>query len=222
MVQIPPGIAINSATAGQRTPPSAFRRLWSTMWKQTAPGVPVAGILPAQAGYNPLDVLPHASLMQYTVKAGYAATLRAGEGGYFVGTPIDVTVPTAAAHATLPRIDRIYIVQPDYEKAETGEARIDVVNGTADSSPSVPALPAGALELGRKLVPAAAANTTTGTPISDKPSQIQLNIGSISASQISDPQNIDAGKVGGKKITINNTGVAPATPAVGDAWVDWS
>jgi hypothetical protein len=222
MVQIQPGLFIHSATAAQRAPASAARRILSSFLKQSAPGVPVAGVLAAQAGYTPLDVLPHASLMQYTVKAGYAVTLRSGEGGYIVGTQSDVTVPTIAAHATLPRYDVLYIVQPDYEKSETGEARIDVVNGTAASTPTVPSLPAGALELGRKLVPAGATNTTTGTAISNKPAKTGVNVESITVSQISDPQNLDAAKIGGRKITVNNTGTAPSSPAVGDVWVDYS
>lgn len=221
MVQIQPGVFINSATAGQRTPASAMRRIFSTLFAQTAPGVPQAGVIGAQSGYTPLDVLPHASLMQYTVKAGYAITLRSGEGGYIVGSHQDVTVPTTAAHATLPRYDVIYIIQPDYEKSETGEARIDVVNGTAAGSPSVPSAPTGALVLGRKLVPAAATNTTTGTAIDTKPSAVKLNLGAITASQISDQSNIDAGRINGKKFTVTN-GSAPSSPAVGDVWVDYS
>lgn len=220
MVTIEPGIAINSPVEGQRTPPSAFRRIWSTLLKQTAPGVPVSGVLAAQDGYTPLDVLPSATLMQYTVKAGYAVTLRAGEGGYIVGSYQDVTVSTDPAHASLARYDRIYIVQPDYEKSETGNARIDVVVGTPSSTPGLPDLPTGALELGRKLVPSGATNTTSGTAISNKPSVVALNVGTISASQISDPLNLSVGRIRGKRIDVQTT--APSSPAVGDVWVDYS
>lgn len=221
MVQIQPGIAINSDVEGQRTPPSAFRRIFSTLFGQTAPGVPVGGVIPAQAGYVPLDVLPHASLMQYTIKAGYAVTLRSGEGGYIVGSHQDVTVTTVAAHASLSRYDVLYIVQPDYEKAEMGEARIDVANGDAASSPTVPSLPAGALELGRKLIGPGVTNTTSGAAISNKPATVKLNVGSVLAAQVADPENLDVGKINGKAITVNATGVAPSSPAVGDMWVDY-
>lgn len=220
MVQIPPGIAINSAVEAQRNPPSAFRRIFSSLFVQSAPGRPLAGVIPAQAGFNPLDVTGDADSMVYHVNAGYAITLRDGEGGYIVGTPDPVDVPTAPAHSTLPRIDRIYIVQPDYEKAEVGEARIDVVNGTAAQNPTPPDLPAGALELGRKRVDAGASNTNLGVAISDKPGLVALNIRSISASQISDPLNLNVGRINGSKISVSLS--APSSPAVGDVWVDYN
>lgn len=220
MVEILTGLAINSPVEADRTPPISFRQILAQLLQQTAAGTPVVGILPAPG--TPLAVQGHATLMQYTVKAGWAVTTRAGKGAYIVGTITDVVVPTAAAHATLPRIDRIYIVQPDPELSESGKARIDVVNGTPASTPTVPALPTGALELSRKTIAAGATNTNAGAAFSNQAALTGLNIGAIAAAAISDPQNINAGRVNGVKITSSGTGVAPAGPAVGDLWADWS
>uniref|UniRef100_A0AAU6R6J7 Tail fiber protein n=1 Tax=Micrococcus phage Kurnik TaxID=3092208 RepID=A0AAU6R6J7_9CAUD len=43
----------------------------------------------------------------------------------------------------------------------------------------------------------------------------------ITASMISDQQNINAGRLNGRRFTVSNTG-APSAPAVGDVWIDWS
>jgi hypothetical protein len=220
MVNILTGLAINSDVPGERTPPISFRMILASLLQQTAAGAPVPGILPAPG--TPLAVLGSASAMSYTVKAGYAVTTRASKGAYVVGTPTDVTVPTAAAHSTLPRIDRIYIVQPDPELSETGVARIDVVNGTPASTPTVPALPAGALELARKTIAAGATNTNAGAAMTDQAATTALNIGKIAASAINDPLNLNVGKINGSKITSKGDGIAPTSPAVGDIWVDWS
>lgn len=220
MVEILTGLAINAPLEADRTPPISFRQILASLLKQTAAGVPEVGIIPAPG--TPLAVQGHASLMQYVVKAGWAVTTRAGKGAYIVGTIADVTIPTAAAHATLPRIDRIYIVQPDPELSETGKARIDVVNGTPASSPTVPALPTGALELARKTIAAGATNTSIGAAFTNLAGMTGLNLGPITAASITDQQNINAGRVNGVKITSSGTGIAPAGPAVGDLWADWS
>jgi hypothetical protein len=223
MVAIAPGLAVNSPNTAQRAPASSMRRILAALLRQTAPGVPVAGVLNAQEGsYVPLEVLTSSSEMKYVVRAGYAVTTRTGQGAYILGTPDQLDIPTATGHSTLSRIDRVYIVQPDYELSETGDPRIDVVQGTPASTPSLPALPTGALELGRKLVPAGAGNTALGTAITNPPARTSINIGSVSASQITDPENINAGKISGKKITVNFNGSAPSSPSVGDIWVDGS
>lgn len=219
MVNILTGIAINSNVPGERTPPISFRLVMASLLQQTAAGAPVPGILPSPG--TPLAVAGAAS-MQYVVSAGYAVTTRAGKGAYILGTPTSVTVPTTPAHSTLPRIDRIYIVQPDPELSESGVARIDVVQGTPASSPTVPALPAGALELARKTIAAGATNTSGGAAFTNIAAKTGLNIGAILAAQISDPENINAGRVNGVKITSLDTGVGPVGPSVGDVWVDWS
>jgi len=220
MVTIQTGLAINSDVEAERTPPNSFRHILATLLQQTAAGEPVVGILPAPS--PGLAVTPSLTAMEYHVSAGYAVTTRPGKGAYIVGTPDDVVVPTDPAHSTLPRIDRIYIVQPDPELAEAGLPRIDVVKGIPASNPTVPDLPAGALEIRRKTIAAGATNTSMGAAFTHPAPTTGLNIGAITAAMITDPLNINAGKIRGKKIDSIGTGVAPAGPAVGDIWVDWS
>ena len=220
MVSILPGLAINSPNPAQRTPPAAFRQILASFLKQTNPGVPVAGIMPV-AGKTPLAVTTDSSDMLYHVSGGFAVTTRTGQGAYIVGTVDSVDVPTAAAHSTLSRIDVIYIVQPDYELSETGDARIAVVIGTAASSPQAPAIPAGALRLGQKTIGPGVTNTSAGAAVSGRPAYTALGVVSIVASMITDQQNINAGKLDGKNFTVSKTG-APGGPAVGDVWIDYS
>lgn len=42
----------------------------------------------------------------------------------------------------------------------------------------------------------------------------------FTASQISDPQNLDVGRIGGRRITVATS--APSSPAVRDVWIDYS
>ena len=177
MVSIPTGLAIATSTPGDRTVPSSFRRIMAVLFQQSAAGTPVAGIVPAPG--TPLDVELTAA-MEYTVKAGYAVTTRANQGAYLVGTPIDVTVPTDTGHVTYDRWDRLYIVQPDPELSDVGVARIDVAKGTPSGSPALPALPTGALELGRVLVPSGAATTNDATGgVTNKAARTKLNVDAV-------------------------------------------
>lgn len=242
MVAIPTGLAINTPTPGDRTTAAGFRKILAFLFAQSSPGTPTPGVLYAGASATPLDVLPSASTMTYTVKAGMAVTARAGQGAYLVGSVIDVTVSTAAADGTNPRWDRVYIVQPDPELSEVGVARIDVVNGTPGASPTLPALPTGALELGRKLIGPGVTNTNDGTAISDKAARTVLGAGINWADVLNKPStftpaahthtvaditdlatNGNVAKVDGKRIKVATS--QPATPGggwtVGDVWIDY-
>lgn len=65
-------------------------------------------------------------------------------------------------------------------------------------------------------------NFTTGTPeYYDGTNWQPFAPAQITANQISDQQNINAGKISGRRVTVSNTG-APSSPAVGDVWIDWS
>lgn len=237
MVNIPTGLAINSAVEADRTPPSSFRRILATLFKQSAPGAPDTGIIAGPG--TPLDVAENGAAMQYEVSAGYAITSRAGQGAYIVGTPTAVSVPTSVGHGTYARYDRIYIVQPDPELSEAGVARIDVVQGVAAASPTLPALPTGALELGRKLVPAGAANTGTDegsapgitnkapttslrvsyTQLTDVPASFTPSAHTHTVADLTDlSTNGNAARVGGKKITVQTA--ATADPTVGNTTGD--
>lgn len=176
MVSIETGLAINTATAVDRTTAGGMRRVLASLFAQSAVGQPTPGII-AINGLTPLDVTTDGTDMTYHVAAGYAVTSRTGQGAYIVGDvdAVDIT-GVSVGDGSNPRIDRIYIVQPDPELTETGVARIDVVEGTPGASPALPALPTGALELARKLVPSGASNTDTGTALTDKATTTSLNV----------------------------------------------
>lgn len=236
-VTVPTGAFINTAVSGDRTTASGLRRVFAALLAQSAAGVPTPGIL-ALAGLTPLDIVTSASVMTYNVLAGFAVTSRTNQGAYIVGSLSESLVDVAVGDASNPRIDRIYIVQPDPELAEAGVARIEVVQGTPGANPSLPAIPAGALELGRKLVPAGASNTNAGTPISNKAALTGLNVlasqvGGLTvlldakaalshthtASQVTDlSTNGNAARVGGVKITVQTT--ATADPSSGNTLND--
>jgi len=172
MTEIPTGLAINTATAADRTTASGFRQVMAALLRQSVAGVPVSGVVYAPG--SPLDVTLDAG-MNYNVAAGFAVMTRTGQGAYLAGTVDDVVVSTSAADGSNPRYDRIYIVQPDPELSDSGHARIDVVEGTPAGSPSLPALPAGALELGRVLLPAGAAGTDEAASVTNKATVVGLN-----------------------------------------------
>lgn len=166
MASIGTGLAINTATSGDRTTAAGMRKVLASLFAQSAPGVVNSGILDVY-GSTPLLVQTNGGSMTYTVKAGFAVINRTNQGVYWLGTLSDQTVTVAAGDPSNPRIDRIYIYQPDPELSDTGVARIDAVQGTPGASPALPSLPTGAFELGRKLVPTGAANTATGTALTN-------------------------------------------------------
>lgn len=191
MVTIPTGLAINASDPTARTTASGFRQVLATIFKQNAVGSPTVGIIPAPG--NPLLVTTRSD-MTYDVAAGFAVTTRSGQGAYLVGTPTAVNVTTTAGDASNPRYDRLYIVQPDPELSETGFARIDVAIGTPAATPSLPSLPTGALELARKLVPAGATNTNSGTALTNYATKTTLNL-SATIADISGLQSALDGKM---------------------------
>lgn len=242
MVSIQTGLAINTAVAVDRTIAQAFRRVLASLVLQSAPGAPTAGVL-AISGQTPLTVTLDGSSMKYVVSAGYAVTTRSGQGAYIVGTPTAVEITgVAVGDGTNPRIDRIYIVQPDPELAESGVARIDYVQGTPSASPALPALPTGALELGRVQIPAGAANTAAAGSVTNPAPTTGLN---VLASQVSGLQALldakantshthtsaqisdlstagNAYRTGGKRWISQPTGSGtPAGLSVGDVVVEY-
>ncbi len=233
MVSIPTGLAINTAVSADRTIPATLRKIFSTLFVQSTPGDPVPGIIAGPG--SPLMVTGDSG-MNYNVAAGYAITRRAGQGGYLVGTPSALVIPTTTADGTNPRIDIIYIVQPDPELSETGHARIDVANGAPSGTPAEPSIPTGALVLRKKRIEAGAANTTTGAAyygdpvttglytswasIGGKPTTFAPTAHTHLAVDITDPLNLSVGnsaKVRG--IQIYSQASAPTSGMVDrDLW----
>lgn len=97
-----------------------------------------------------------ATSTQVTVSPGHCIVTTAG-GSYLTGVKNPVTLPLSAPHATFNRIDLVSLSIE--ETADTGRgAKIQIIEGTPNSSPSVPAIPDGALILGTIRV------TDTGAP----------------------------------------------------------
>jgi len=215
-----------------RTTALAFRQALAGLLLQSAPGEPVPGILPAPG--NPGLVSADAADMKYIVQPGVFVISRGDRGAYILALPEVAVVTTDPANATNPRIDRIYVCQPDPELSESGVARIDVAIGTPSSTPALPALPAGSLELGRKLVGANVTNTAAGTAISNLATFTALNTGDIDAADIvsgtlvSDRLPVvplSKGGTGGTTRATARNGIGvfvqeaqPSSPSVGDLW----
>ncbi|MCI2959555.1 hypothetical protein MN032_17865 [Agromyces atrinae] len=178
-IEIETGLAINTPVSEDRTTAQSMRRALGSMLKQSAPGEPVKGVL----GADHLIVAGTGS-MEYTVGPGYAVCGRSGQGAYILGIVSTVTVPTDPADGINPRVDRIYIVQPDPELSDSGRARIGVAIGAPGATPALPSLPAGALELSRKIIAPLATSTASGAAFSNVaavtgPNALELSWGSI-------------------------------------------
>ncbi|MBI3447226.1 MAG: hypothetical protein HY055_18120 [Magnetospirillum sp.] len=103
------------------------------------------------------------------------------------------TVTLSAAHATLPRIDRVVLDRV------TGAA--SAVAGTASASPAAPAVPSGKLPCCQMLVPAAAAAVlnTNGT---DERSPWSLGLASGAYTVVGSAAALNAGNAAGNLPTV--------------------
>jgi hypothetical protein len=155
--QINTGLVVKKNTDGVGTNAQGFRRAIAALFGQSSPGVPIAGRL----GSDHL-VVAGTSGMSYTVGPGAAVITRTAQGVYLVPLHQSVTVTTDPTGGVNPRIDRIYVQQPDPEldgPTVDPHAVIGVVVGSPAASPLLPALPTGALELARCQVPGNATRT---------------------------------------------------------------
>jgi hypothetical protein len=112
--------------------------------------------------------------MSVNVAPGYglvAGTLTANQGFYTVFNDATVNLAIAAANATLPRIDIVVatVRDSDYSGANK-DAILQVITGTAASSPVAPAVPASSLFLAQIAVGANVTSITSGN-ITDKRTQ---------------------------------------------------
>lgn len=154
---INPGLAIDRNAALEGTTALGIRRALATLFVQSAPGVPVAGRL----GADNFAVTGRAD-MGYNVTGGGAVLTRPTQGVYVVASHEPIVVTTDAASGVNPRIDRVYLHQ--YDPVIDGSsvdvrAHVAVAVGTPNAVPSLPLIPAGALELARYAIPAGATRT---------------------------------------------------------------
>lgn len=176
-VTVTAGLAIDLNGDDEGTTAVGFRRALAGLFRQVSPGVAAPGRLAA----DHFAVSGVADAMQYTVTGGGLVLVRgAANGAYLVGMPTPVTVPTLPADGVNSRYDRVYALQPDplLDGADTDtQLIIGVVCGAAAGSPLVPALPAGAFELARKLIAPSATNTQSGNPFTNVAATTGVNLG---------------------------------------------
>jgi hypothetical protein len=177
MVTVPAGFVVDLNTETEGTTSIGIRRALATLFRQAAPGVAEPGRL----ADNHFVVAGSASGMEYTVTGGGVVLVRdSTNGAYLVGMPSTVTVDTDASSGVNPRIDRVYVRQPDPALDGAGvdvQFTIDVAIGEPAASPAVPAIPSGALELARKVIAAGATNTTSGAAFTNIAPVTGLNFG---------------------------------------------
>jgi len=151
-------------------------------WTSAGNTLTRGGILPGSGANN--DALTVAAAapaaMSVVVSPGsvFIPAPTAGHGGYVVTNDAALTLPIAAAHATLPRTDRVIarVADPQYWAGGDGLAAIKVITGTPNVGapvPDIPALEGGYYELARVNVTAGlaavvAANVLYGTAASGR------------------------------------------------------
>ncbi|WP_100813008.1 hypothetical protein [Microbacterium lacus] len=174
--EISAGLVLDRNSAGNGTPAVGFRRALAALFRQSSPGVATPGRL----GEDHFVVTGKTN-MSYDVTGGGVVLVRSSaQGAYLVGSYQTVNVTTDPTGGTNPRWDRIYVHQPDPGldgPSTVPGAIIGVAVGTPAPSPELPALPAGALELRRKLVGASAVNTIDGAAFTDQAPVTGLNLG---------------------------------------------
>lgn len=102
--------------------------------------------------------------LTYQVAEGVAALTRGSADGVVLAYTPAVTVTAGAGPASGSRIDSVWIRQHDPNQGDADNlVEVGITAGTAATTPTAPALPTGALELARYLVPSGATSTSAGT-----------------------------------------------------------
>ena len=174
------GLVIDLNQAGDGTTASGFRHALAVLLQQSAPGVPVPGRL-GSAHF----VVQGQPDMSYVVSGGGVVLTRSSQGAYVVGIDRDTAVSTGPSNGVNPRIDRVYVHQPDPAldgPAIDVRAFIGVASSDPASQPQVPPIPVGALELARYLMPASATHTEALVPTNVAP-VVGLNFGTVPVNQ---------------------------------------
>ncbi len=143
-----------------------------------SPGILGVGELAVSAQSTPnMSVVlgPGRAKVGGTNVAAPAGLLFTTQAMYDVLNDGNITLTIAAANATNPRIDAIYIgVQDSFYSGSTNQAIAGVVTGVAAATPVPPAVPSNALLLGYVAV-AANASSIGSSNISNPASQATLN-----------------------------------------------
>lgn len=164
------GLGVASATASLRVDAIGHRRALALLLQQSAPGVAIPGCL----GVNPVS--GYASQMKYKIaKSGFVLTRTPDVGAVILPNPAAFDIATTSAPSTNPRIDSIIVRQPLEDQGETGNAYIDVLQGTPAATPVAPTLPAGALLLANHKVKPGDIGTETSEGFTDLAPDVSLS-----------------------------------------------
>ena len=134
---------------------------------------PRAGVLPG--GASPLVTGYTGAFVYLLLAESWVTQTATGDGYHLWGNDGYVTVGTSGVGGTVPaapgsglsRIDRIWILHPSTDTGAANSTPVaGVTCGTAASSPTAPAIPAGAFELARNTMTSAATScVSTGNTI---------------------------------------------------------
>lgn len=122
---------------------------------------PLGGVITGLAAA--MQVTPPGSGLSVNVNAGYCAVPHptSGHGVYLFGTMVQENLTIATASGSHPRID-IVIARVNDLGNSSSSCDVEVVTGTAATSPVAPATPAASLLLAQVLVPTSATNIISG------------------------------------------------------------
>lgn len=209
------GLVIDVNQAGDGTTASGFRHALAVLLQQSSPGVPIPGRLGATH-----FVVQGQPDMSYLVSAGGVVLTRSSQGAYIVGRHQDTVVATDNTNGVNPRIDRVYVHQPDpaFDGPNVDvRAVIGVASGEPASSPSLPPIPTGALELARYLVPANATRTEA-LASTNVPPVVGLNFGTVPVNQGGTGASTPAGARQALGITSGQAAPSNAAGTDGDIY----
>lgn len=163
------GLGVASATASLRVDAIGHRRALALLLQQSAPGTAIAGCL----GANPVS--GYTAQLKYKIaKSGFVLTRTPDVGAVILPNPATFDIATTAAPSTNPRIDSIIVRQPLEDQGETGNAYIDVLQGTPAASPVAPTLPSGALLLANHKVNPGDVGTATNEGFTDVAADVSM------------------------------------------------
>lgn len=155
------GLFVARDAGGNGTTAKGARLALAGLLAKNSDGTVKVGVLADGQG----PVVTGAAGMSYNVRKHVAVT-KASEANGPVLVPNDgtVSVTTDPAPGSNSRIDVIYVLQPlvtgDGGSSSSVAPIIDVAKGAVAASPSVPAIPSGALELARVTVPSGTTATS--------------------------------------------------------------
>jgi hypothetical protein len=189
--------ATGTAPAKVGTTPQDSRLALAALVAENAPGVPRSGVM-AQSELDPQPIVAaSASNMTYSIAPCEVVINRAaGDGVYIMSVSGSTQIATDPAPGTGSRWDIIYVKQNDTDKGDANNSPIlDVVKGTAATSPTKPAVPNGGYALAEARIYA----TTTAT-----------GGGSNTVTQLHGWTTTRGGAIPVKNLADRNTITAPA------------